>query len=116
MSAYGQIFGESFTIGRFLAKSVGSTPDQTAYRVMSGLVDATLNIALDPTTYAAFGPLAKVGNIGRSKKVSEMVKAVEPFNQPVAKRVETVDNTIKDLERKRWGLIKDNTKRVESEK
>jgi hypothetical protein len=114
MSAYGQIFGESFTIGRFLAKSVGSTPDQTAYKVMSGLVDATLNIALDPTTYATFGPLAKVGNIARSKKVSEMVKAAEPFNQPVAKRVEAVDNTIKDLERKRWGLIKDNTKRVES--
>lgn len=114
MSAYGQVFGESFTIGRFLAKSIGSTPDQTAYRVMSGFVDATLNLATDPTTYAAFGPFAKLSNIGRSKKVSEMVKEAEPFTKPVAKRVEEVDNVIKDLERKRWGLIKDNTTRIES--
>ena len=59
MGAYGRIFDESFTIGRFLAKSVGATPDQTAYRVMSGFVDATLNLALDPTTYTAVGPIAK---------------------------------------------------------
>lgn len=114
MSAYGQIYGESFTIGRFLAKSVGATPDQTAYKIMSGFVDATLNLALDPTTYAAFGPLAKATKLGRYGKVSEMVKAAEPFNQPVAKRVEQVDNVIKDLERKRWGIIKSNTKRVEA--
>lgn len=114
MSAYGQIYGESFTIGRFLAKSVGATPDQTAYKVMSGLVDATLNLAMDPTTYAAFGPLAKASKLGRSTKVSEMVKAVEPFTQPVGKRVEAVDEVIKDLERQRWGMIKQNTKRVEN--
>lgn len=111
MGAYGRVFGESFTIGRFLAKSVGSTPDQTAYRVMSGLVDATLNLALDPTTYLAFGGIAKGAR--ESKKISEMVKAAEPFNQPVGKRVKDLDVAIKGLERQRFDLIKKNTKRVE---
>ncbi len=111
MSSYGKVFGESFTIGRFLAKSVGATPDQTAYKVMSGLIDATLNIATDPTTYLAFGPLAKGAR--ESKKIADMVKAAEPFNQPVAKRIKDVDVVIKDLERKRYDLIKKNTKRVE---
>lgn len=114
MSAYGQIYGQSFTIGRFLAKSVGATPDQTAYKVMSGLVDATLNLAMDPTTYVAFGPLAKVGKVGRNKKVSEMIKAAEPFAQPKTAKIESLDGAIKDLERTRYDLIKKNTKRVES--
>jgi hypothetical protein len=115
MSAYGQIYGESFTIGRFLAKSVGATPDQTAYKVMSGFVDATLNLALDPTTYAAVGPVAKALKLGKYRKgtIAEMVKKAEPFNQPVAKRVEEVDAVIKDLKRKRWGLIRTNTRRIE---
>lgn len=111
MSAYGRVFGESFTIGRFAAKSIGATPDQTAYRVISGLIDATLNIATDPTTYLAFGPLAKGAK--ESKKIADMVKAAEPFNQPVGKRLENVDVAIKELERKRFDLIKNNAKRVE---
>jgi len=111
MSAYGRVYGESFTTGRFAAKSVGLTPDQTAYKVMSGLIDATLNIGLDPTTFLAFGPLSKGAR--ESRKISEMVKAAEPFNQPVAKRLETVDSAIKDLERTRFDLIKKNAKRVE---
>lgn len=111
MSAYGRVFGESFTIGRFAAKSIGATPDQTAYKVISGLIDATLNIATDPTTYLAFGPLSKGAK--ESKKIADMVKAAEPFNQPVGKRLENVDVAIKELERKRFDLIKNNTKRVE---
>ena len=51
MGAYGKINGESFTIGRFAAKSLGANPDTTAYKVMSGLLDATLNVALDPSTW-----------------------------------------------------------------
>jgi hypothetical protein len=111
MSAYGKVFGESFTIGRFAAKSIGATPDQTAYKVMSGLIDATLNLAADPTTYLAFGALGKGAK--ESKKIRDMVKAAEPFNQPKAKRLEDLDAAITGLERTRYDLIKKNTKRVE---
>lgn len=117
MSAYGQVYGQSFTIGRYLAKSVGATPDQTAYKVMSGLVDATLNIAMDPSTYVGIGAVSKgvkgITSLGRSQKVSEMVKAAEPFNQPKV-TAPLVDDAIKNLERDRWGLIKENTKRIEA--
>ena len=114
MQSYGKIFGESFTIGRFTAKSVGTTPDQTAYRVISGLVDATLNIATDITTYIGLGLLTKGGRAAKkAKKMTEMVKGAEPFNQPVGQRLEDIDAVVTGLQRKRFNLIKKNTKRIE---
>ena len=114
MASYGKVFGESFTIGRFLAKSIGATPDKTAYKVMSGFVDATLNLALDPTTYAAIGPIAKATKLGRYGKVSEMIKEAEPFNQPVGVRIKAVDDSLKDLKKQRQKLIKQQKKRIDS--
>ena len=111
MSAYGKIFGESFTIGRFSAKSVGLTPDQTAYRVMSGLIDATLNIGTDPTTYLAVGPLTKAAR--ESRKLSKLYKETSAFNKPKEVALKEADDVITSLERKRFDMVKKHTKRIE---
>lgn len=54
MSAYGRVNGKSFTLGRGAMSTLGVDPNSTTYRVMSGIVDGTLNVASDPTTW--FGP------------------------------------------------------------
>lgn len=74
MGAYGKINGESFTIGRYAAKSLGATPETTAYKIMSGLVDASLNIALDPSTYLGAGSARQLLRGG--KKLAESKAAV----------------------------------------
>lgn len=55
MQAFGRINGQSFTIGRGALSTIGADPNSTLYRTASGIIDATLNVALDPTTYASFG-------------------------------------------------------------
>lgn len=79
MSAYGKIAGESFTIGRWSAKSLGASPNTTAYRVMSGIVDATLNLAADPSTWLGPGAVSKI--VGGGKKLSEMKALTKGLTQ-----------------------------------
>lgn len=71
MSSYGTIEGESFTIGRNLFRVMADNPDKTAYKVSSGIVDAVLNVALDPSTWF-FGAGAASKIISGGKKVSEL--------------------------------------------
>lgn len=70
MAAYGKVAGESFTIGRFAAKQLGVTPNTTGYKILSGLVDASLNVALDPTTWLGAG--AATALLKGGKKTVEM--------------------------------------------
>ena len=79
MGAYGKINGQSFTIGRYAAKSVGAAPDTTAYKVMSGLLDATLNIALDPTSWIPVGAATKVLRVG--KEGSKLKGEIAPLTK-----------------------------------
>jgi len=60
MGAYGRINGQSFTIGRGLLKTVGANPNSTQYKILSGIVDATLNVATDPSTWLGPGALKVV--------------------------------------------------------
>lgn len=64
MGAYGRINGQSYTIGRGLLKTVGADPNSTQYKILSGIVDATLNVATDPSTWLGPGALkiVKEGN------------------------------------------------------
>ena len=71
MAAYGQINGKSFTLGRGLMTTVGADPNSTSYRVMSGIVDATLNLATDPLTYLGPGALTKIGRGGKELKAAK---------------------------------------------
>ena len=83
MQAYGKIGGDSFTIGRWAAKSMAQDPDTTAYKVMSGTIDAVLNIGLDPTIWVGPGAVGKI--IQGGKKASELKLAAQPFTEEAQK-------------------------------
>ena len=79
MAAYGKIAGESFTIGRYAAKQMGATPNTTGYRIMSGIVDATLNIAMDPTTWLGPGSVSKI--VGGGKQLRNAKASAKMFSE-----------------------------------
>lgn len=79
MSAYGLIGGKSFTMGRAALSALGSHPESTSYRVISGMIDATLNVALDPTTWV--GPGAVTGVIRGGAKAKGAVEAARGASQ-----------------------------------
>lgn len=72
MGKYGQINGESFTIGRSIFNGIGMNPNSNAYHVSSGIVDAVLNVAADPSTW--FGPGAVGKILTQGKKVTQLSK------------------------------------------
>jgi hypothetical protein len=55
MQSFGRVNGQSFTIGRASLSTLGADPNSTLYKTASGIIDATLNVAADPTSYASFG-------------------------------------------------------------
>jgi hypothetical protein len=79
MGAYGKINGKSYTIGRSTMKSLGSNPDSTGYRITSGIIDATLNILTDPSTWFGPGAVGKV--LTQGKKVSELKAITAPLGK-----------------------------------
>lgn len=97
MGAYGTVGGDSFTIGRYLAKSVGASPGTTGYRVLSGLVDASLNLSLDPSVWFGPGSVSKI--VSGGKKLAGMKALAEPFS-PVA-QAEKLNAEIKILAEQR---------------
>lgn len=91
MSAYGKVNGESFTIGRFVAKSIESNPDKTGYKVLSGIIDATLNLALDPSMWVGAGSARAIIKGGKeaaafkaSAKEFSPVAQIEELNKEIA--------------------------------
>jgi hypothetical protein len=80
MSKYGQINGESYTIGRNIFNTIGLNPEENAYKVLSGIVDATLNIGLDPSMY--FGPGAAGKILTQGKKATTLANDVMQYNKP----------------------------------
>lgn len=78
MGAYGAINGKSFTIGRMALNGMGSDPNSTTYRIMSGVVDATLNVLSDPTTW--FGPGSAKAIIKSSAERAAIKAAAKKYN------------------------------------
>ena len=72
MGKYGQINGESFTIGRSIFNGIGLNPTGNAFKISSGIVDAVLNVAADPTTW--FGPGAVGKLLTQGKTVTALSK------------------------------------------
>lgn len=104
MAAYGQINGKSFTLGRASMKVVGADPNSTFYRVTSGIIDATLNIAADPSTYAGgAGVLTKIGRGGKSLTAAKAAAA-----RVTAEATELKKAT--GLSKEEIALIKERTK------
>lgn len=67
-AAYGLVNGKSYTIGRGALSGLGAHPNSTFYRVTSGIVDATLNIALDPTMWIPGGQISGIAKGGAKAK------------------------------------------------
>ena len=65
MQSFGRVNGQSFTIGRAAMSTVGTDPNSALYKTASGIIDAVLNVAADPTSYASFGiaPALKAGTV-----------------------------------------------------
>ena len=72
MAEYGKVNGKSFTIGRGVFNGIGMNPNSNAYHVMSGILDATLNVAADPTTWLGPGSVGKL--ITQRQKVTQFTK------------------------------------------
>jgi len=98
MQAYGKIGGDSFTIGRWAAKSMAQDPDTTAYKVMSGTIDAVLNISLDPSVWIGPGSVGKI--IQGGKKASQLKLAAEPFTEAAQKAALAEKQAVLRAERK----------------
>jgi hypothetical protein len=78
MSSYGTIEGESFTIGRNVFRAMADSPDKTGYKVASGIVDAVLNVGLDPSTWF-FGAGAATKILKGTKKFNEAKETAKIF-------------------------------------
>lgn len=72
MSEYGKVNGKSFTIGRGVFNGIGMNPNSNAYNIMSGILDATLNVAADPTFWVGPGSVGKL--ITQRQKLTEFTK------------------------------------------
>ena len=79
MAQFGLVNGKSYTIGRGIFNGVGMNPNSHAYSILSGIVDATLNVAADPSIY--FGPGAVGKIITQGKKATSIIKEVTPYTK-----------------------------------
>lgn len=79
MAEFGLINGKSFTIGRSIFNTVGMNPNSNAYSVLSGIVDATLNVAADPSIY--FGPGAVGKIISQRKKLTDITNVAGQYTK-----------------------------------
>ena len=78
MGKYGRINGKSFTIGRGIFNGIGMNPNSNAYRVSSGIVDAVLNVATDPSIWFGPGSVGKI--ISQGQKVTSFTKELAQVN------------------------------------
>jgi hypothetical protein len=79
MGKYGRINGKSYTIGRGIFSGIGMNPNSNAYHVSSGIVDAVLNVAADPSTW--FGPGAVGKILTQGKTVTNLSKELSQVNK-----------------------------------
>jgi hypothetical protein len=103
MAEYGKIQGDSYTIGRNYAFSImGSNPNTEEYKVTSGIIDAVLNVAADPSTWASFGgtTFAKIGLKGAAQAG---VKAAEVRRIAQAEHIDAILSDLKAMPTLRSG-------------
>ena len=102
MSAYGRVNGKSFTLGRAALNSLGADPNGTPYRVMSGIVDATLSIGTDPSMWVGPGSVTKIIKGGKELAAAKGAAQAVLDEANVAKI-----NEIKSLTKEEKALIKE---------
>lgn len=104
MSAYGRVNGKSFTIGRASLNGIGADPNGTPYRVMSGVIDAVLNVGLDPSTWAGPGSVTKVIKGGK-----EAIAAKTAAQAVEEAKANAISKTIAELDAEDAKKIKQYT-------
>jgi hypothetical protein len=111
MAEYGLVNGKSYTIGRGIFNGVGMNPESNAYNVMSGILDATLNVAADPSTW--FGPGAVTKIVSQGKKVTEFSNELASVTKSGfdAAAKESID----ELEKTGQILVDKQTKKISSQ-
>ena len=111
MAEYGLINGKSYTIGRGIFSGVGMNPESNAYKVMSGILDATLNVAADPSTWLGPGAVTKIVSQGKqiSKFTNELADVTRSGFDTSAK--EAID----ELEKTGQILVDKQNKKISSQ-
>lgn len=79
MAQFGLVNGKSYTLGRGTLNGIGMNPNSNAYHILSGVMDATLNVAADPSTW--FGPGAVGKIISQGKTATKIVKEASPYTK-----------------------------------
>lgn len=110
MAQFGLINGKSYTLGRGIFSGVGMNPNGNAYKVMSGIVDATLNVAADPSTW--FGPGAVGKIISQGQKATKLAEEVAPYTKSYFDNLSK--EAIDDLEKNGQILRDKQTKKISS--
>lgn len=115
MGAYGLINNKSFTLGRAALKTVGSDPNSTQYKVMSGIIDATLNVGLDPLVWFGPGSVTKAIKGGKALKEGKLAALREVEKEADRlKKATRITKEEKDLIKQRTGAAKEVTRAVEN--
>ena len=110
MGKYGQINGESYTIGRSIFNGVGMNPESNAYKTLSGIVDATLNVGLDPSMWVGPGAVTKI--LSQGKKATDLATDVMQYNKVGMKQLD--DEAVETLT-KNGSIVEDKiTKKISS--
>lgn len=104
MSAYGRVNGKSFTIGRAGLSVLGADPNSTPYRVMSGIIDATLAVGTDPSIWVGPGSVTKI--IKGGKELQAAKAAAQSVEE--AKRLAKIED-IKNLTKEEKKQLKQYT-------
>jgi hypothetical protein len=117
MGKYGRINGKSFTIGRGIFNGIGMNPNSNAYRVSSGIVDAVLNVSLDPSIWFGPGAVGRILSQGRtvttlSKELSQVNKA--GFDNMAKEAIDELEKTGQILRDKQSKKISSPYKRYAS--
>jgi hypothetical protein len=118
MGKYNQINGESFTIGRSIFNGLNMNPNSNAYRISSGIVDAVLNVGLDPTMY--FGPGAVTKLISTGSKETKIFKGIQADKEALgvytAKEIKEANKLkISELEKENLITVDKINKKISSQ-
>jgi hypothetical protein len=111
MGQYGLVNGKSYTLGRGIFNGVGMNPNSHAYHIMSGVLDATLNVFSDPSTW--FGP----GAVG---KIITQGKKATGFTEELAQSTKAGQDALKkealdELEKTGQILVDKQNKKISSQ-
>ena len=118
MSKYGKIYGiDSFTIGRWAAHGIGQDRDTTTYKIMSGSIDAVLNVAADPTIWwgpGAIGKIIQAGRKGSELKIAAEASSVATSNALKAEKVKSLKQEKKVLQKSAKAEAAKKYKRIDT--